>query len=327
MINKQSALTTVAEIGEHQVLTESELIAAYHGGVDKKPIPERHRQSNLSVIFYALGTAILVLGVGILSAGYWQQLSDMTRVVITLGTALAAYLMGMLLTRYSLLRGASTAFHVIGGVLLPIGLLVTFATAGFDANNVGMQVVAAFLATLMYGISYWLAPRNLFLLFVIAYATWLFLALGLLMGEGTVWYTQWEYVYYLILTVGLSYIALSQAFLKTSRNVFSGWLGVVGSIAFLGAALVLGGWAPNDNITWQVAYPVLAFGVIYLSIIRRTKTFLLVGAGFLMIYIIKLSAEYFTENIGWPFALMIGGLALIGLGYLSLKLNERYIKE
>jgi hypothetical protein len=65
--------------------------------------------------------------------------------------------------------------------------------------------------------------------------------------------------------------------------------------------------------------------VILLSIWLKSKSFLVFGALFLMIYILKITSEYFTNSLGWPLALVLAGLLLIGIGALSVWLNKRYL--
>ena len=45
-----------------------------------------------------------------------------------------------------------------------------------------------------------------------------------------------------------------------------------------------------------------------------------------MFYILKITSEYFTEGLGWPLALVLAGLAMIGVGYVSLSVSRKYLK-
>ena len=38
-------------------------------------------------------------------------------------------------------------------------------------------------------------------------------------------------------------------------------------------------------------------------------------------------AKHFANTLGWPIALVVIGAALIGLSYLAIKLNNKYIKQ
>jgi uncharacterized integral membrane protein len=46
-----------------------------------------------------------------------------------------------------------------------------------------------------------------------------------------------------------------------------------------------------------------------------------------MIYILKLTAEYFADTVGWPLALVISGFILMGVGFMSVQLRQKYTKK
>jgi hypothetical protein len=110
-----------------------------------------------------------------------------------------------------------------------------------------------------------------------------------------------------------------------TKKVLSGALYGFGIIAFLGAALGLGGWAPDANAFWEVGFAGLVFGTIFMSVYLKSKVLLTFGSIFLMGYIIKITGEYFSNSLGWPTALILAGLALIGVGYYTVRLNKKYL--
>jgi uncharacterized integral membrane protein len=57
----------------------------------------------------------------------------------------------------------------------------------------------------------------------------------------------------------------------------------------------------------------------------KSKSFLTFGAIFLVTYVFKITAEYFTDGLGWPLVLVIVGLAIIGIGYLAFSLKKKYM--
>ena len=46
-----------------------------------------------------------------------------------------------------------------------------------------------------------------------------------------------------------------------------------------------------------------------------------------MAYLVKITAQYFSSAKGWPIALMLIGIIIIGLGYLAIYINKKYIKS
>jgi len=49
------------------------------------------------------------------------------------------------------------------------------------------------------------------------------------------------------------------------------------------------------------------------------------GTIFLMAYILKITSEYFSTGLGWPIALVIAGLAMIGVGFMSFSIKKKYL--
>jgi hypothetical protein len=118
---------------------------------------------------------------------------------------------------------------------------------------------------------------------------------------------------------------MGYSFSKNERAPLSGFLYSFGILGVLGAALILGEWTPNQNVFWELIYPILVFGALFLSIHIKSKAFLIWGTIFLMAYILKITAEYFSTGLGWPLALVIAGLAMIGVGYMSISIKNKYL--
>jgi len=66
--------------------------------------------------------------------------------------------------------------------------------------------------------------------------------------------------------------------------------------------------------------------MIFMSTYVRSRTLLLVGTLSMLCYIGYYTAKHFANAVGWPIALVLIGIALIGLSSLAVKLNNKYIK-
>ena len=126
---------------------------------------------------------------------------------------------------------------------------------------------------------------------------------------------------------GLSYLFLGYSFADSEKKSLSPWLYGFGVVAFLTAALCLGGYSPKQNVFWELIFPGLAFGVIFLSVYLRVKSFLVFGSMYLMMYIMKITQEYFTSGFGWALSLIVVGFAVMGIGYFAFYLNKKYISQ
>jgi len=66
--------------------------------------------------------------------------------------------------------------------------------------------------------------------------------------------------------------------------------------------------------------------LIFLSTYVRSRTLLLVGTLSMLAYIGYYTAKHFANTLGWPIALVIIGIALIGMSALAVRINNKYIK-
>jgi membrane-bound ClpP family serine protease len=69
----------------------------------------------------------------------------------------------------------------------------------------------------------------------------------------------------------------------------------------------------------------LSLGIVFLSTQLKSRAMLVWGTIFFMAYLIKISAEYFADSVGWPAALIISGLAMIAVGYYAFRIKKQYI--
>lgn len=321
-MDKQSLLNEIGEMSAAGLITAEELNAAYARGVATEQIGEKRRVS-ISDVLYFIGGGIVFLGIVLLVGQNWSSLNSFAKVLITLGSAVAAYIIAALFHRRGNLKLPSTAFFMISGLLFPVGLMVLLNVAGIEWATLGSQTVVAAILLIIFFASGFIFKKSIFLFFSIIFATWLFQV-----GVLNIFKDSFDNIYaYIVLTNGLAFMLLGKYFSNKVESAFSGPLYGFGSLMFLGAAFILGGTHPNGNVFWQVIFPLLDFGIIFLSVYWRSKTFLVFGSIFLMVYIIKITTEYFSQSLGWPFALVLAGLLLMAIGYMGLYLNRKYLAK
>jgi hypothetical protein len=138
---------------------------------------------------------------------------------------------------------------------------------------------------------------------------------------------QWKLTEYRFLTTGLAYGLLAYAFSEDDRQALTGALYGFGILFFLGAAYMLGGYKPSQNYFWEMIFPGLTLGTLFLSVYLKSKSFLTFGALYLIAYIGKITVEYFKDSFGWPLSLVLIGFALMGIGYGAFHLNSEYFGD
>lgn len=325
MATKDEILVYIKSLAEQKVLTREELDSAYDSGGGVRSDVVMTKKLGIAEILYYIGGGIVFLGIAIFLSQNWSTLGFGTKVLATLGAGVAAYIVGVLFSRDERTETVGSAFYLISALVMPIGLHVVFDNAGLDANSYGSQTFISGILLAMYALSYVVFRKNVFTLFSILFGTWLFFSLTSYMIGGGPYFESWKFYEYRVLVAGISYMLLGYAFSKNERAPLSNFLYGFGILGFLGAALTLGGWEPNQNVFWELIYPGLIFGALFLSVYIKSKSFLTWGTLFLMAYIIKITSEYFSSGLGWPLALVIAGLSMIGVGYMSLSLKKKYM--
>ncbi len=320
-MNKLEVLKLVTKLAKSGKLERDELLDAYNQGGRQ----ESHFQ--LSNILYYIGAGIILMGVSILVEQNWDILNDFTKILVSLGSSIAAFLAGVLISRRNDLKSISFAFFLIAMAIMPIGLGVTFDVFGYDIGDLFVQTLVSIISLMITIIALAVFKNHIFLIFSIIFGTWFYFVFTEFLFEDSLRFDKSNFWNYRLFVLGISYLFIGYFMMKSRKNVLSNFLYAFGSIFFLGAALFLGGWKPSQNIFWEIIFPGLAFGIIFLSTYLKRLVFLIVGSGALTIYIFKITSEYFTDTMGWPLSLVIMGLALIAIGYLFVYLNKKYIKD
>lgn len=325
-MDKHEVLGQIKALAQQNLLTEGEVLQALHQGMgEKKPGTSAPM---LAEVLYYIGGIIIFIGIGVLVVQHWVDLNSFTRILVTLGTGLASYVTGVLFLQQEQSKKLSTPFFFLATILLPTGLFITFYEGGTALDTAATNSLISGLLLATYLASYLVFKRNFFLLFSIIYGTWLFFAITSLLFGGNPILIAWKFYAYRVLVAGLTLVLLGHSFRQAEhRRDLTGLLYGAGIFAFLGAALSLGGWEPDQSMIWELIFPGLDLCVIFLGVALKSRIFLIIGALYLMAYILKITSEYFTEGFGWPLSLVLCGLAFIAIGYYTYHLNRKYLSS
>jgi hypothetical protein len=325
MATKEEILQYIRKLAEQKVITREELIEAYDFGSGIKKDIILKKQLSFAHILSYIGGAIVFLGISILVLQNWSTLGFVTKVLTTLGSGIAAYLVGLIFSRDERTQIFSSAFYLIFALTTPIGLSIIFDKVGFDVSSYDSQSLISFIMFLTFLLSFIFFRKNVFAFFGILFGTWLFFSLTSWMVEDSLLFDDWNFYMYRLLVIGIAYILIGYSFSKNEHAPLSGFLYNFGILGVLGSTLALGGWGPADKSEfWELIYPGIVFGALYLSVQIKSKAFLIWGTIFLIIYILKITLEYFSVGLGWPLALVVIGLTIIGAGYISFSIKNKY---
>ncbi len=323
-MEKQQVLSSITALASQNLIIKDEVIHAFEDGKEKKS-GTLTREMGLSEVLYFIGGFIVVLGISVLIWQHWNELNPFTKIFTTLGFGIIAYLVGVLLNREEKYGEVGYAFHLIAALVIPLGLGIVFDQAGYNTSSNGIQSLIAGILFVMYIASYYVFKKPIFTFFSIAFATWFFFGFTSFIIGSNPYFGDIKFFEYRFLVVGLTYVLLGYYFSSTIQKDLSGTLYGAGSLFSLGAAFALGGWQPSQNVVWELLLPGMIFIAFLLSVHLKSKVFLTFGTAFLMVYILKITGEYFSGTLGWPLSLMICGIALIGIGYYAFTLNKKYI--
>lgn len=325
-MNKKDLLSAIKELSQKGVISKNEVLRAFEEGKSL----ENHRSGftlGISSVLYLIGALIVFVGIAVLIGQNWDSLNPLTRILATLGFACVSYCLGIILNQEEKYGAAGYAFHLIAGLSFPIGLAVVFDLFKLNINDQGIQSFIAWVLLLFYLGAFLIYRKTIFTLFTIVYATLFFVCFtNYLIGANPL-FLENKFYEYRYLVIGLSYGLLGYYLKSTAQYSLTESLYSFGTIFALGAMLALGGWKPEQNYIWEILYPGCVFCVLFLSTHLKSKPMLILGTIFLMLYILKITGEYFSGTLGWPLSLMICGIALIGIGYFAFSLNKKYLSE
>ncbi len=325
-MDKQSLIENLQSSIKAGSFTKEELLAVYEKAIQTDTGETMARQSKISNILYFIGGAIVFMGICIFVGSNWSSLSDVTKVLATLGSSVALYVAAVLLSRYDNLDKVADALYFISALVAPFGILTAMSVAKMDTGTSLNQTTVAGILLIVYLLSYFTDRRNVFFIFSVIFGTWFFFCLTTLMVGGRP-FQDWDFIKYRWLAVGLTHMILGYALVNTNRKNMTPALYGFGVVEFLTAALCLGGPAPSHNPIWEILFPGFIFGILFLSVYLRSRAFLVFGTIYLMAYLLKITDEYFRSGFGWALSLIFMGFALIAIGYGAFYLNKKYISQ
>lgn len=309
MVEKEEALQDIVALARYHHISLAEIAQAFANEGPAKV----HSDSVLSKLLGYMGGIFVFAGIGVFIAMYWDDFNSAQRVITTLGTGLIAFFMGIACLTDGKYERAATPLFLMAALLQPTGILVMLQeySSGCDVRH-GLMFMAAYML-IQQGATFWAKRRT-----VLAFSTIFF---------GCIFFTNLFDVMdmneKLIGTViGASLLCIAYA-LHQSRH-----LAIAPFWYFIGAMILM--WSVFDavkNTAFELLYLGLSGLLIFMSTYVHSRTLLLVGTLAMLVYIGYFTAKHFANTVGWPIALVVIGVAMIGLSAFAIKLNNKYIKS
>ena len=279
---------------------------------------------SLTKIFYVLGALVALVGIIFFIRQIWDDIGSPGRIFVTggLGLILAAAASVFLKTRSASRLGQ--VFHALAGFLIPGGAMVALnEIIGLDSLDSLWPVTIASGAVFLFYLVLTVSHRDEVLTFFAAANGTAFVYLLVeSMIDGP--FYQHDNIYaYLTMIIGLSYLLLAHSFRGSWNKHLVGVFNFLGAGGFLGAAFS----RVFDSVPWQWFFFALAVVGLSLSVYIKSRSGLAVSVLFLIAHFIYITKEYFADSIGWPISLVVLGFLFIGLGYISITINKKYLSS
>ena len=278
---------------------------------------------SMNKMLYVLGVTIVVIGIIIFVYQIWDSIDSFARILITLGLGLLfAGLGSFLLKTKPENRNIGSVFHAIGGLLVPGGALVAISEFNIDTSSLWTFTITFGAIFMFYLLLNFIHKSAVLTFFAIANGTTFIYLFIESMVDGP-FYRHDDLYAYLTMVIGASYIFLARAFRGGWNKQLVGVLNFFGSFGFLCAAFS----QVFDSVPWQMFYFLLVIGGLFVSAYMRSRAILIVSTLFLLAHVSYITSEYFADSMGWPISLVILGFIFIGLGYVSININKKYIAK
>jgi hypothetical protein len=259
-----------------------------------------------------LGGAFVFSGIGLLISFIWDDIGSAQRVILTFGTGLAAMILGMVSVRDVRFERAAAPLFLVAAFLQPFGLFVFLDEYMPQAGNPVVAAMAVFGT---------LAIQHALIFEVLRRSTLLFLGttFGVAFLSSTLEFLDVDGEVAAVI-VGL--VALGAAWLVAQTS----HVAVAPPWYFVGGGLLIGGWwAWFEGTAIDLSTLGLCVALVAVSIRAASRTLLFVSVVGLLAYLSYFAYEYFADVVGWPIALIVLGLAMIGIGGWAMKLGRTLI--
>jgi hypothetical protein len=308
--DRSRALSDIAALARQHGLTVEEIATAL-GHVPASPVETRWR-SVLVTVLGVLGGTFVFAGVGVFIAMQWDSMNSAARVVVTLGSGVAALVLALLSIRDVRFAKVTTPLFLMAAVLEPTGMLVAFSELGSGGDWRWASLATSGVMAVQFGAVFGRLRRSTLLFLCILFATlFLWTALDLVdLDDATG-----------ALVLGSSLLLTAIGVDRTGhRDITPVWY-FVGATAFLYGAFDL-----VERTPFEILFLALAAAFVYLSVIVHSRTLLIVATLAILSYTGWFTAEHFAESVGWPLALIAFGIVMIGLSSVAFRIDRDYVR-
>lgn len=309
MDDRTRALSQIAALARSHGITLDDIADA----LGRTPAPAESRWRGVLVtVLGVLGGTFVFAGIGVFIALQWDHMNSAARVVVTLGSGLAALVLGVLATRDPRFGKAAAPLFLTAAALEPTGMFVAFGEFGSGGDWRTANLVTTSVMALQFGAVFASVRRSTTLFLAIFFAMlFCWTSLHLLNVDDTL----------VALVMGASLLLTAIGVDRTPyRGITPVWY-LAGAVAFL-----MGVFDAVDRTPFEILFLAVAAAFVYLSVVVHSRALLAVATLAILAYTGWYTSEHFAQSIGWPLALIAFGIFMIGLSALAFRIDRDYVR-
>jgi hypothetical protein len=309
---RSRALEDIVMLARQHGLSRDEVAAALGAPPPATAAASSRARSIVVRVLGFLGGTFIFAGIGVFIAVQWPQMNSAARVIATLGSGVAAFTLATLAYREERYDKAAAPLVLIAAALEPLGMMVAFQELGSGGDWRVAALITSAAMVAQFGAMFQWIRRSTPLFMVLVFVT-LFWAttLDLLDVGGRT----------SALAIGGSLVLAAVGVDRTAhREITPPWY-------FVGAAAFLYGFFDLvEHTPFELAFIAGAAAFVYASVTLRSRTLLFVATLAILAYTGWFTRQYFADSIGWPLALIVFGLLMIGLSALAFRIDRDYVR-
>jgi len=312
-----------------------------------KNTPQNNLSKNVKAPFtqtlYAIGVIIILIGISLLYANYWQDMSPLLRVNSLFGAGIIFAGIGSYILRRGNLIGL--VFHTISAFVLPFGGAIGYSEIKSGVILYWPFSVMFLLISVFFLLLCIYHKHELLTFFTILFgaSSYIFAVLSVLKTLENDFYLHNERIGNSVVLLGFIFILIGFLIRNTFNEKMRVLLYFIGSFfifyfGFFNMTLIsdqynsivnimnlLVIFMPNLYIIAYFIYLILGFlGSIFLkstAILIPTA----VASFFYISYLINRFINFDSKS--WPIIIILLGCFIIGIGFLSYFINKKYIQK
>jgi hypothetical protein len=304
------ALEDIAALVRQHKLSADEIAAAI--GEPTAAAQDGRSRVVLVHVLGVLGGTFVFAGIGVFIATQWSEMNSAARIVVTLGSGIAAFALATIASRDERFDKATAPLLLMAAALEPTGMLVTFKELGSGGDWRVAGLITAGTMAVQFGATFGVLRRSTPLFMTVLFATFFWwTALDLLDVDEKA----------IALVVGGSMLLSAVGIDRTAhRDITPVWY-LLGAAAFL-----YGFFDMVERTPFEIAFLAVAAAFVYLSVVLHTRTLLFVATLAILAYTAWFTGQHFADSVGWPLALIVFGIFMIGLSAVAFRIDRDYVR-